>query len=720
MHSGARHKKGLADCCGLSERLVQRTAPLIAALAVVLVLSLSAPALAAEACPNEQLRVEDNWSLALPDCRAYEQVSPVAKNLNDAYGTPLGVYGSPAGEAVTFFSTLAFPGGVGADQFPIYVSARQPDGWLTHDFIPPTDVGVTGGAPAGVTEDLSFALVESNSEPPLSPQALEGRFSLYLYDIATGSYTLLTQVQPNESGGGQFYFVGAAAGDSRIFFETQNRLLPQASLGKSNVYEWHEGQLSLIDVLPQDEGGAAPSDGAAAGTGSGFYKQDVVSPSGSRVFFTDAGNGRIYVREPQAVPATTIPVSEGDAQWLTATPDGSQMFYLEGEELYRFDVEDARREALTSGEAGVKGMLGTGGEGSYVYFAASGVLAAGASEASGQVNLYLLHEGVVTFIAEVRENPGEKEVEVEADWRLGPTSNDAGPGDGGRSSRVSADGGTLLFTSTVRLTGYENAGFVELYLYSAASGRLSCVSCNPSGAPASSGARLSSNAPRAATSSLGEIFQERNLSADGERVFFQSEEALVAQDINGQADVYEWEAEGEGSCPSGHGGCIYLISSGQSPEPSYFAEAGANGDSVFFFTRQSLVGQDTDNNQDLYDARIGGGLAAQNPPASLAPCTGDACRGAPGSSPSLGAPVSQVFSGPGNLAPPAESTPATKLKVKPLSRAQQLAKALEACRRKPRQKRAACESKARKRYAIKAMKTTRSARVRRSIERRGS
>ena len=34
-------------------------------------------------CPNEQLRVQNALSLLLPDCRAYEQVSPVDKNESD-------------------------------------------------------------------------------------------------------------------------------------------------------------------------------------------------------------------------------------------------------------------------------------------------------------------------------------------------------------------------------------------------------------------------------------------------------------------------------------------------------------------------------------------------------------------------------------------------------------------------------------------------------------
>ena len=214
-------------------------------------------------------------------------------------------------------------------------------------------------------------------------------------------------------------------------------------------------------------------------------------------------------------------------------------------------------------------------------------------------------------------------------------------------------GTTVLFTSQAQLTSYANAGFDELYLYEATSGRLTCVSCNPSGAPATSAAYLTGN-----QLSLGgeprNAFLTRNLSDDGSRVFFQTKEALVPQDTNEQTDVYEWEREGAGgaggcsrssaSFNAGSGGCLYLISTGESADQSYFGDASADGGDVFFFTRQPLVGQDQDDNDDLYDARVEGGIAAQNPPPP-AGCTGEGCLGPNGAQPVLDAPASTAFEG---------------------------------------------------------------------------
>ena len=56
-----------------------------------------------------------------------------------------------------------------------------------------------------------------------------------------------------------------------------------------------------------------------------------------------------------------------------------------------------------------------------------------------------------------------------------------------------------------------------------------------------------------------------------------------------------------------NGGCIDLISSGQSTHDSEFLEASPNGNDVFFTTLQSLVPADF-GLVDVYDARVDGGF----------------------------------------------------------------------------------------------------------------
>ncbi len=141
------------------------------------------------------------------------------------------------------------------------------------------------------------------------------------------------------------------------------------------------------------------------------------------------------------------------------------------------------------------------------------------------------------------------------------------------------------------------------------------------------------------------------------------------------------------------GGCVSLISSGTAPGESAFIDASETGSNAFFITRQQLTPGDTDQETDLYDAH----LCSSNEPCFPAqptypgPCdTGDSCKPAPTPQPEIfGALASATFQGPGNLRSPAP---------RPFNRAQKLAKALEACRKKPRRKRHACQAQARKAY----------------------
>jgi hypothetical protein len=283
------------------------------------------------------------------------------------------------------------------------------------------------------------------------------------------------------------------------------------------------------------------------------------------------------------------------------------------------------------------------------------------------------------------------------------------------------------------LTGYDNLDAVsgkpdeEVFLYDGESGRLVCASCNPSGArPAGEEAAQASprhggfvvqEAWEASSSWLAAevpawtvyrlkdaVYQSRYLSDSG-RLFFNAVDPLVPQAVNGNWDVYEYEPPGVGSCSAGSvtfsprsSGCIGLVSGGGSPRESAFLDASENGNDVFFLTTAKLVGGDTDESPDVYDAHV---CTAAEPcfPAEVVSspaCDTEAsCRPAPTPQPEVfGAPASASFSGPGNFPP----TPPVVRTVAQI-RAEKLAKALKVCRKKRRgRKRTVCERDAQHAY----------------------
>jgi hypothetical protein len=134
----------------------------------------------------------------------------------------------------------------------------------------------------------------------------------------------------------------------------------------------------------------------------------------------------------------------------------------------------------------------------------------------------------------------------------------------------------------------------------------------------------------------------------------------------------------------------------------------SSGRDIFFATSTRLVGQDSDVLSDVYDARVGGGFPA---PRAEPSCSGDACQEPPKPPPSFGPVASSLAPAGGNLAPTMISPPPpveNKNKPKPLTEAQKLAIALKACKGKPKNKRAACELQARKRYGAQQLRLSRS------------
>jgi hypothetical protein len=736
-------------------------------------------------CANERVRGEQH-AQALPDCRAYELVSPVEKN---DYGVSyFNSRASVSGEALTYESRGAFSEPKSALLESRYLARRTPGGWSTENLVPFYSPIITNlRVPFDqllFTPALSKGILTSYYTPLVAGEPA-GYVNVYDADIESGSYQTVSNVTPPKvepyseglEGAPTPLPEGASTDLSHVVFQQSYNLCCGASPEHEHVYEWAGGKLSLVDVAPG--GGsfveASADVGAPAAKGEPLTSGNTwhaVSADGSRVYFTESYGqadvvGQLYVRENPLAPsegcsvpgdACTVEVSASQrdngrgepdpdphgpqpAFYRDASADGSRVFFTSRAELttnaftgpddnagnlYEYNLNTGVLSDLTvdttdTDGAAVLGLATAGEDGSYVYFVANGVLseapnAEGAKAVVGDCkkqetevlagepkrtcNLYVEHYNgnaweTPTFVATLaggnssqaflfgRNHDGDEE-----DW-LGEESsgNDFGPGR--HSANVTPDGSTLVFTSERSLTGYDNAPAKagecpggercnEVYMYSAPSGSLRCVSCNPTGARPTGGAATGRGAQAEQGKEEGFVvaesspfYVERDFSEDGKRVFFDSTDALVPAASNGLRNVYEWEAVGEGSCESASisysasdGGCVFPISDVAGGYESRFMDASANGDDVFIATPDRLVAETSmDNRRNVYDVRIGGGFPA---PGVAPSCSNaDSCKPPVSPQPSVfGTPASATFSGPGNLPPVSPAPPkATKKRI---------------------------------------------------------
>jgi DNA-binding beta-propeller fold protein YncE len=651
------------------------------------------------------------------------------------------------GQAITYLGDPAKGGygRVGNGLGNQYLAKRSSDGeWESESVVlqPPARVATYF---QGFSNDLEDGVLNSGTPvepkaPPLpgeAPSAPSGGYPiLYVRPSAAEAYRPLFTTNPLRSPtefGSRIFtvgkneplpiFAGGSKDYSRLIFEANDALLPgdgtlekelredvqgEISEERSNnyLYESHEGRLQLVNVSPQ--GKVLP--GATFGAPP-FSKRPrrnppdfsgAISEDGSRIYWTDEATNRIYVRVDGE---RTIPISVGAGRYWNSADDGRYAVYTEGEgqesALYRFDAEGERREALSGPNAGVLGVLGISGDGQEVYAVASAVLGSGVSSegeeaVAGEPNLYLFSPGKApVFVATLTAVDGT-EAEPFGSLRAIEVGGEAGdwqPGMARRTAELSADGKSLVFMSTrgLRSVGYPSgapsSALDEVYLFNSRANQLTCVSCSSSG---ESPPGFIDGAAAFLPIGWSDTALPQWISADGNRVFFDSAVPLVAQDTNGRQDVYEWEREGTGSCASGtgvNGGCAYLLSAGSSPASSWFVGASASGDDAFIVTRSALVPEDEDAGAfDLYDAHVGG---VAPPVPSI--CTGTGCQGSPAPPPTFASPPSASFTGVGNFPPPKEPT-----------RAEKLTKALAQCRIKHnKSKRKACEAQARRRYGAK-------------------
>lgn len=664
------------------------------------------PAPGTDTCPNAGLR--SGGSAVLPDCRAYEMVSPVDKEGADIMALNSVSETEPArleqsadpGDRMTYSSFRAFGDALSAPWSSQYLATRGSAGWLNV----PVSPGRTGPSFIShqIDADREFKFFSADvcsgwllrhNEPTLSPGAPSGFPNIYESDLCggtgyappligveapykrhvpelqgltrNGAVALVRLVEPLAVTDGP----AAASSCEEVSGEVECA---------SQLYESYEGgKLRVGSVLP---GGEACEADASAGTlnqGADGRYQDVlhaISEDGSRIYWScgELGAAKLYLRTDHA---TTIPVSETvssqPARFYGAAADGTKaIFGMKvggGEDLYEFDAT-AGGSTLIAGK--MLGVVGISEDASRVYL----VSEEGFDGApAGEPNLYLYESGGgFAFLARLSAKDTSSNSAVPSPVSRFPVKHIA---------RATADGLTATFISnstalSEAVSGHDNIDLnsgepdAEVYVYNASAdegeGELVCVSCNrtgarPVGRDIGAGIWAAAQIPGAES----DLYAPRALSADGRRLFFDSFEPLARGDTNGKEDVYEWERPGKGDCVkesnsfvAAAGGCVRLISSGESPLDSEFLDADSSGANVFFATASSLLPQDP-GLIDIYDARLDGGFPP--PPSEPAECEGEACQSPP-PPPGEVTPASSQLRGPGNV--PARKGPAHHRKHK--------------------------------------------------------
>lgn len=596
--------------------------------------------------------------------RAYEMVSPLEKNGNDAdpnvfFGRTsdqfgIGARASADGDAMAWASQAAFGDANGAPLPGFYLSRRVPPSWSTQSMMPPQGILTGSGASAAVdlvSDDLSTSV--AFTAVALTPDAPEPGNKLYLRDNTSGTYQLLGSGPPDESpSSDDIRGIDADPDLEHILIETDAALTGDAPAAGTKLYRWDEGAVSLAGVLP---GGDVPTEATAGeqDRGTAEIAENAISDDGSVVYFSSPFNtstGALYRREG----GTTIQVAPPGARFRGATPDGSKALYVRPSangELFLYDHADGSTTQLSADNepappsgAGIPGndggVLGMNDPGTRVYFAAANQIVDGEPSAA-PMKLYVWDaDDGVRYIGGMTTSSDE-----------GARAWDFKGSDSAVLRDVSANGETMLVRSAMALTSDPNGGTPQVYRYDYGADEFTCVSC-PAGGTPSGQARLDRRSLYV-NAGLLRPRGRRNVSDDGRRAFFTTPSRLVPEDTNGDIDVYMWED-----------GSPHLISSGKGNFTSEFTDASADGDTVFFSTIERLVGWDTDSLRDVYAARIGGGLP--EPPAVTPPCVADQCQGLPSGLPSLLSPASNVFMGLGDLA----SRPRPSFSVRRLSTAQ--------------------------------------------------
>jgi hypothetical protein len=592
-------------------RRLESGATLVAVVAGLFSGGFVSSAVAAESCANAAVRLQTG-STALPDCRAYEMVSPPYKQ---GFSVNRGFTRFTDDGVVSFRSLGAFAGNVMGGPSNVYHSVRSAEGWVTSSMDPPgsvyeTSLGETAVGGFDESADLRWSL-----------------WRMYRRDTETPADIGFWRRGPDgvftRMGGGLFYGGGSAGDLSHVL-----------AAGGEYVGTGHEGPPRPVSV---DNNGQSlgvsclremSPDGRVIVLGVGC-----VGSGDSRLWARGGGRATVAVSGSECTREADDPGGACNGApgvtYAGGAVDGSRVFFTTSQQLVNGDVDQSSDlyacdipagapapvgaanpcAALTevSGVASggrVESVVSVSEDGSRVYFVAQGVLAdnldvGGVGALAGAENLYLWERdsghpaGQIRYVSRLRGG------------------NDL------TQAQMTPDGRYLLLVTTNKLEAGDADDARDVYRYDAQTHTMVRVSASVAGG-GGNGQGFDVSIPELPA-----------VSADGSTVIFDTAEALSISDTNGVDDVYSWR-DGQVSLISAGGGSAVGVT------PS--------GRDLFFRTAAPVLGADSDANADLYDARLGGGFApAQTPP----PCSGDQCQSERSRPPGLAGPPPAVGSGGG-------------------------------------------------------------------------
>ena len=420
------------------------------------------------------------------------------------------------------------------------------------------------------------ARVFFNAAEPLVPDDTDNALDVYSRD-ADGSLRLLSDGSANpDPNNDSAFFGGVSADGARVFFGTTERLLlDEDDDTTADVYSREaDGSLRLLSDGPLTAG---PPAGAFFGG---------VSADGARVFFTTteqlvgADNddvSDVYSREAGGSlrllsDGRANPDPNAFAVFRGVSADGARVFFEAFEQLLPDKDTDNERDIYSRDLDGKLRLLSDGSanpdsNNDSAFF--------GGVSADGARVVFVTTEPLVGDDTDTRFDVYSRDVDGSLRL-LSDGSANTDPNDDAFFGGVSADGARVFFTASESLVLEDTDGAGDVYSRDL-DGTL----------------RLLSDGSAIADQNAGAFFG--GVSADGARVFFGTEEGLVAEDTDTALDVYSRETDGS----------LRLLSDGPAgPDENTDARFGgvsADGARVFFTTDEQLVGADTDTSRDLYE-----------------------------------------------------------------------------------------------------------------------